>query len=43
MLAMSDPELLRKLKEYSEGLKNDVVKKAEKLEKAGYQEYLAQM
>ena len=43
MLAMSDPELLKKLKEYSEGLKNDVVKKAEKLEKAGYQEYLAQM
>lgn len=43
ILAASDPELLEKLKSYSEGLKNDVVKKAEKLEKLGYKEYLAQM
>ena len=35
--------LLGKLKEYSENLKNDVVKKAEKLDQIGYKEYLAQM
>ncbi|MFT4006585.1 MAG: 5-(carboxyamino)imidazole ribonucleotide mutase [Lacrimispora sp.] len=43
ILAASDPELLIKLKDYSENLKNEVVKKAEKLEKIGYQEYLSQM
>ena len=43
ILATSDAELLAKLKEYSESLKNDVVKKAEKLERVGYKEYLAQM
>lgn len=43
ILAVSDAELLAKLKEYSEGLKNDVVKKAEKLEQVGYKDYLAQM
>lgn len=43
ILATSDVELLAKLKEYSESLKNDVVKKAEKLEQVGYKEYLAQM
>ena len=43
ILAVSDEELLQKLKDYSEALKNDVVKKAEKLERVGYQEYLAQM
>ena len=42
-LAASDGELLGKLKNYSESLKNDVVKKAEKLESIGYKEYLAQM
>ena len=42
ILATSDAELLAKLKAYSESLKNDVVKKAEKLEKIGYKEYLAQ-
>ena len=36
-------ELLQKVKDYSETLKNDVVKKAEKLESVGYKEYLAQM
>ena len=41
--ATSDAELLAKLKAYSESLKNDVVKKAEKLEQVGYKEYLAQM
>ena len=43
ILAASDGELLGKLKNYSESLKNDVVKKAEKLESIGYKEYLAQM
>ena len=43
ILAVSDAELLAKLKEYSESLKNDVVEKAGKLEQVGYKEYLAQM
>lgn len=43
ILAASDPKLLAGLKEYSQNLKNDIVKKAEKLEKIGYQEYLSQM
>ena len=43
ILAASDEALLGKLKEYSENLKNDVVKKAEKLDQIGYKEYLAQM
>ena len=43
ILAVSDEELLQKIKDYSEALKNDVVKKAEKLESVGYKEYLAQM
>ena len=43
ILAASDEALLGRLKEYSENLKNDVVKKADKLEQIGYKEYLAQM
>lgn len=43
ILATSDAELLEKLKNYSEEMKNDVVKKADKLESIGYKEYLAQM
>lgn len=43
ILAAGDAELLARLKDYSENLKNDVVKKAEKLEKIGYREYLSQM
>ena len=43
ILATSDPELLAKLKNYSEEMKNDVVKKEDKLESIGYKEYLAQM
>jgi len=43
MLAMSDEELLKKLKEYKAGLKDGVVAKAEKLEKIGYEEYLKNM
>ena len=42
ILATSDEELLGKLKAYSENLKEDVEKKAEKLEKIGYKEYMAQ-
>ncbi|HCD44654.1 MAG TPA: 5-(carboxyamino)imidazole ribonucleotide mutase [Lachnoclostridium sp.] len=43
ILAVSDRELLGKLKEYSENLKNEVAEKAEKLDHIGYQEYLSQM
>ncbi len=43
ILAASDATLLEKLKKYSEDLKNDVVKKAEKLDQIGYLEYLSQM
>ncbi len=39
VLATSDNELLRKLKNYSENMKENVVKKAEKLEKKGYKNY----
>ena len=42
ILAVSDPELLGRLKAYSENLKEQVVAKAEKLYKLGYQEYLKQ-
>ena len=43
ILATSDAELLAKLKNYSEEMKNDVVKKADKLESIGYKAYLSQM
>lgn len=43
ILAVSDTELLKRLKEYSEGLKNAVEKKADKLNELGYKEYLKQM
>ena len=43
ILATSDAELLAKLKSYSEEMKNEVVKKADKLESIGYKEYLSQM
>ena len=42
ILATSDPELLPKLKAYSEEMKNEVVGKDEKLQKLGHKEYLAQ-
>ena len=42
-LATSDAKLLAKLKSYSEEMKNDVVKKADRLESIGYKEYLSQM
>ena len=41
--ALAAAELLAKLKNYSEEMKNDVVKKADKLESIGYKEYLSQM
>ncbi len=43
ILATSDEALLGRLKQYSEELKNDVMKKAEKLDAVGYQEYLSDM
>lgn len=43
ILAVSDSELLKRIKDYTESLKNDVVAKAEKLNQIGYKEYLAQM
>ena len=39
ILATSDPELLKKLKEYSASLKESVVAKDEKLSKVGYKNY----
>ena len=42
ILATSDPELLAKLKAYSEEMKNEVVGKDEKLQKLGHKEYLTQ-
>lgn len=43
ILAVADPDLLERLKAYSQKLKNQVVKKAEKLDQIGYKEYLKQM
>ena len=43
ILAASDEALLGRLKAYSEELKGDVVKKAQKLDELGYKEYMAQM
>ena len=43
ILAVSDPELLGRLKAYTESLKNDVAAKADRLEDIGYKEYLEQM
>lgn len=42
ILATSDEALLERLKAYSEDLKDDVVKKAQKLDEVGYKEYMAQ-
>lgn len=42
ILAVSDEALLKKLEAYSEDLKNEVVKKAEKLDGIGYEAYLAE-
>lgn len=40
ILATSDAELLQKLKDYKEELKDQVVAKAEKLDQIGYKEYM---
>ena len=42
ILAASDADLLEKLKAYSEKMKTEVESKAEKLDKIGYKEYMAQ-
>ena len=42
MLAMSDPDLLAKLKEYIAGMKTAVMKKADKLDELGYKGYMEQ-
>lgn len=43
ILAVSDPELMARVKAYAVTLKDSVVEKAEKLDQIGYKEYLAQM
>lgn len=43
IIATNDKELLGKLQSYAENMKNEVVAKAEKLDKLGYQGYLNQM
>ena len=43
ILSASDEALLERLKKYSEDLKSDVVKKAEKLDEIGYKAYLEGM
>ncbi len=43
ILAVSDPELMERVKAYTASLKDSVVEKAEKLDQIGYKEYLAQM
>ena len=43
ILATSEPEILAKLKAYSETMKNEVVAKADKLDIIGYKEYVASM
>lgn len=43
ILAASDPEILKKLKEFSEEMKDEVVAKAHKLDQIGYKEYVAGM
>lgn len=43
ILATNDKALLERLKKYSENMKETVVKKADKLEQLGYEEYIKQM
>ncbi len=43
ILAAADDALLVRIREYLDNLKEDVVKKAQKLEEIGYKEYLNQM
>ena len=43
ILATSDPELLERMKAYSQEMKETVQAKSEKLDKLGYKEYMNQM
>ena len=43
ILGVSDPEIVARVADYSESLKDSVLKKAEKLETIGYKAYLEQM
>lgn len=43
ILATSQPDLLEKVIQYRQNLRDSVISKQEKLEKLGYQEYLHQM
>ncbi|MBQ6362262.1 MAG: 5-(carboxyamino)imidazole ribonucleotide mutase [Lachnospiraceae bacterium] len=43
ILGVSDPEIAARVADYSESLKDSVLKKAEKLETIGYKAYLEQM
>ena len=43
ILAVSDPELLERLKQYSREMKQEVEGKAKKLDELGYKDYLARM
>lgn len=43
ILATSNPELLERLKAYSEEMKQEVEAKAEKLDELGYREYMIRM
>jgi 5-(carboxyamino)imidazole ribonucleotide mutase len=43
ILAVSDPDLLERIKAYAASLKDGVAAKAEKLEKAGYEAYMKEM
>lgn len=43
ILAVSDPELLGRLKQYSGEMKQEVEGKAKKLDELGYKDYLARM
>lgn len=43
ILAVSDAELLAKLKEYKEDLKDGVMKKKDKIENVGYKKYMEEM
>ena len=43
ILAVSDAELLKKIEDYKEELKNGVCRKKEKIENVGYKKYLEEM
>ncbi len=43
ILALSDPELTKKLEDYQAGLNTAVMHKVDKLNKLGYEEYIKQM